>query len=224
MIKLCGITKTYGTGDNAVHALRGIDLSIEDGALTVIVGKSGSGKTTLLNMIGGLDRPSTGEVYYDDVDITRLSDHELSAYRNQNTGFVFQAFYLEPSYTVLANVAMPLLIRGMPKAQRENEARRVIERLGLKEKVEARTSDLSGGEKQRVAIARALMTGARLILADEPTGNLDSENGEAVMKILKTISTEGRIVVMVTHDLDDARRYGDRIIEIKDGLVSGSAS
>ena len=218
MIILRNVNRIYGKGENAVHALKDINLVIEDGKFTAILGKSGSGKTTLMNIIGAIDTPTSGKVYSDDVDLSSLSENKLAEYRNKSTGFVFQSFYLEPSYTVLENVAMPLTIAGMKRKEREELAKDIIAKLGLEDKTYKKANELSGGQKQRVSIARALVHNPTVILADEPTGNLDSQNGAEVMALLKEIVKTGKSVVLVTHNMEDAKN-AENIINIKDGVI-----
>ncbi|MBE6134354.1 MAG: ABC transporter ATP-binding protein [Erysipelotrichaceae bacterium] len=219
MIVLRNVNRIYGKGENAVHALKDINLVIEDGKFTAILGKSGSGKTTLMNIIGAIDTPTSGKVYSGDVDLSSLSENKLAEYRNKSTGFVFQSFYLEPSYTVLENVAMPLTIAGMKRKEREELAKDIIAKLGLEDKTYKKANELSGGQKQRVSIARALVHNPAVILADEPTGNLDSQNGAEVMALLKEIVKTGKSVVLVTHNMEDAKN-AENIINIKDGVIS----
>lgn len=218
MIVLKNVSKTYGKGEEKVEALKNVNLVIEDGKFTAIIGKSGSGKTTLMNLIGGLDNPTQGQITADDMDITSLNSKELAKYRNQTTGFVFQSFYLEPSFTVLENVCMPLTIAGIGKKEREERAKDMLISLGLEDKIYKKTNDLSGGQKQRACIARALVSNPKIILADEPTGNLDSENGSEVIRLLRRIADEGKSVILVTHNPEDAKKT-DNIVEIKDGIV-----
>lgn len=218
MIVLKNVSKTYGKGEEKVEALKNVNLVIEDGKFTAIIGKSGSGKTTLMNLIGGLDNPTQGQISADDMDITSLNSKELAKYRNQTTGFVFQSFYLEPSFTVLENVCMPLTIAGIGKKEREERAKDMLISLGLEDKIYKKTNDLSGGQKQRACIARALVSNPKIILADEPTGNLDSENGSEVIRLLRRIADEGKSVILVTHNPEDAKKT-DNIVEIKDGIV-----
>lgn len=218
MIVLKNVSKTYGKGEEKVEALKNVNLVIEDGKFTAIIGKSGSGKTTLMNLIGGLDNPTQGQISADDMDITSLNSKELAKYRNQTTGFVFQSFYLEPSFTVLENVCMPLTIAGIGKKEREERAKDMLISLGLEDKIYKKTNDLSGGQKQRACIARALVSNPKIILADEPTGNLDSENGSEVIRLLRRIADEGKSVILVTHNPEDAKKI-DNIVEIKDGIV-----
>lgn len=223
MIIVKNLSKIYGSKDASVIALKDINLTIEEGLLTVILGKSGSGKTTLMNMIGGLDKPNSGSVIVDDVDICKLSAKDLANYRNKKIGFVFQSFYLEPSFTVLDNVCMPLMICGIGKKEREARGKEILIKLGLEEKINKKANELSGGQKQRVSLARALINNPDIILADEPTGNLDTKTGKEVMDILKDISKSGKTVILVTHNLDDAK-MADKIINIEDGLAwEGSA-
>jgi len=218
MIRLEQVDKIYGNGPTAVHALKKVNLEIEDGKFTAIVGRSGSGKSTLMNMIGGLDAPTNGKVYADQLVLNELNNDQLAEYRNQTTGFIFQSFYLEPTFTVLENVAMPLTIAGMDKKAREEKAVDVLKKLGLEDKINKKANELSGGQKQRVSIARAIVHNPKIVLADEPTGNLDSQSGAEVMKLLKEICAMGKSVVLVTHNLEDAAN-ADRIIVIKDGIT-----
>lgn len=219
MIVLRNVNRIYGKGDNAVHALKNVNLVIEDAKFTAILGKSGSGKSTLMNIIGALDTPTSGKIFNNKTDLSKLSEDQLADYRNKTTGFVFQSFYLEPSYTVLENVAMPLTIAGMNRKLREYKATEIIKKLGLEDKINKKANELSGGQKQRVSIARALVHNPDLILADEPTGNLDSQNGAEVMALLKQIVAMGKSVVLVTHNMEDAKN-ADNIVHIKDGVVS----
>lgn len=218
MIELRDVGKVYGKGDAAVQALKNVNMKIEDGKFTAIIGKSGSGKSTLMNIIGGLDSPTEGSVFSEGLDLTALSNNELADYRNHTTGFIFQSFYLEPTFTVLENVAMPLTIRGVGKREREAAARKIISKLGLSDKTNKKANELSGGQKQRVSIARALVHEPSIVLADEPTGNLDSANGAEVINILRRICSEGKSVVLVTHNIEDAKQ-ADVVFIIKDGLV-----
>ena len=221
MIVLRGTNKIYGKGEESVHALKDVNLVIEEGKFTAIIGKSGSGKSTLMNIIGALDSPTSGTIESKGVILNELDKNELAKYRNETTGFVFQSFYLEPTFTVLENVAMPLTIAGMPKTQREEKAKTIIEDLGLSDKVNKKASELSGGQKQRVSIARALVSDPDIVLADEPTGNLDSQNGAEVMELLRDIVKKGKSVILVTHNMEDAKN-AENIIEIKDGVVSAN--
>lgn len=218
MIKLQNVSKIYGEGEGAVTALKSINLDIPDGKLVSVIGKSGSGKSTLINLIGALDTPSAGEIYNNEICINRLNNNELAEYRNKNIGFIFQSFYLEPNFTVLENVEMPLLIEGVDKKIRRERAAALINKFSLTDKTDKRANQLSGGQKQRVSIARALIHEPNLILADEPTGSLDTKNGEEVIAALKDICAAGRTVILVTHNIDDAKK-ADYIIELADGEI-----
>ncbi|HHU43121.1 MAG: ABC transporter ATP-binding protein [Bacillota bacterium] len=219
MIKVKNLVKVYGEGDSAERAIDDITLEIPEAKFVAIMGKSGCGKTTFLNLIGGLDYPSSGEIFCKGIRLNDLSNNQLSDYRNKNIGYVFQDFYLEPSFTTLENVEMPLIIAGMPKKERRQKAIELLNRLGLEDKIHKKVNTLSGGQKQRAAIARALVHSPSIILADEPTGNLDSKNGAEVIAILKQISLEGKTVILATHNKEDAMK-ADYIIELVDGRVS----
>lgn len=219
MIELKGVNKVYGKGDGAVHALKDCSVTIEDGKFTAILGKSGSGKSTLMNIIGALDSPTSGTVIANGKELTTLTQNELALYRNATTGFIFQSFYLEPTFTVLDNVAMPLIIGGMKRKEREEKAMKIIESVGLTDKALKKANELSGGQKQRVSIARALVHNPDIVLADEPTGNLDSVNGAEIMKLLKNICEMGKSVVLVTHNMEDAKN-AQNIIHIVDGVAT----
>lgn len=219
MIILKNVNHIYGEDKEAVHALKDVNLVIEDGKFTCILGRSGSGKSTLMNIIGALDTPTSGKVFNNDIDLSTLNEDQLANYRNKTTGFVFQSFYLEPSYTVLENVVMPLTIAGMKRKEREEMGKDILIKLGLEDKIFKKANELSGGQKQRVAIARALVRNPDIILADEPTGNLDSQNGAEVMALFREIVKTGKSVVLVTHNAEDAKN-ADNIINIKDGVIS----
>ena len=219
MIELKNVYKTYGKGYGAVQALKNVNLVIEDGKFTAIVGRSGSGKTTLMNIIGALDKPTLGSVISNGNNLTAMTRDQLAEYRNKTTGFVFQSFYLEPTFTVLDNVAMPLIIAGESRSSREEKAAAVLKSLGLEDKIYKKANELSGGQKQRVSIARAIVHNPDIVLADEPTGNLDSQSGAEVMAILRNICDMGKSVVLVTHNMEDAKN-AEVIIDIKDGVAS----
>ena len=212
-----GLVKTYGTGEAKVEALRGVDLSVNKGEFLSIVGTSGSGKSTLLHMLGGLDRPTEGKVIIDGKDIFSLKDEELTIFRRRKIGFVFQAFNLVPVMSVYENIVLPIELDGeKPDQDFVNE---IISTLGLSEKTKAYPSQLSGGQQQRVAIARALASAPAIILADEPTGNLDSKTTQDVMGLLKVTSQKfGQTIVMITHN-DEIAQLADRSIRIEDGLI-----
>jgi len=213
-----GLTKVYQMGDVQVHALRGLSLQIAQGEVIAIMGPSGSGKSTLMNILGCLDRPTDGEYYLGGERVSKLSDDQLASIRNRKVGFVFQGFNLLPRSTALANVEMPLRYRGGNSINRRQEAQEVLEAVGLGERLHHRPSELSGGQQQRVAIARALGGEPSILLADEPTGNLDSKNGEAVMELLRDLHRNGATICMVTHDPRYAD-FADRTVHLFDGKV-----
>lgn len=211
------LTKIYGDGENAVHALHGINLTVEKGEFTAIVGTSGSGKSTLLHMLGGLDRPTTGKVMVDGKDIFSLSEEQLTIFRRRKIGFVFQSYNLVPVLNLYENIVLPLELDGK-KIDREY-IDQIAETLGLKDRLEALPNQLSGGQQQRVAIARALAGTPSIILADEPTGNLDSKTSQDVLSLLKVTSEKfGQTIVMITHN-EEIAQMADRIIHIEDGCI-----
>ena len=221
-VELIDVYKDYITGSNVVHALRGITLRIRKGEFVAIMGPSGSGKTTLLNIIGALDRPTKGKVYIDGIDLSKLTDEELSYIRNRKIGFVFQAFNLINRTSVLRNITLPAIIAKVPKKERIKRAKELIKILGLDESMlPRRPVQLSGGQQQRVAIARALINNPSIILADEPTGNLDSKTGAEIMKYLRLLNEKfGTTIIVVTHNRMVAE-MADRILYIKDGKIVG---
>lgn len=216
------LKKQYGTGENAVHALAGVNLSVENGEFVAVVGTSGSGKSTLLHMLGGLDRATSGKVYVDGKDIFALKDEELTIFRRRKIGFVFQSFNLVPVLSVYENIVLPLQLDG--KTVDNAFIGEIAEALGLKEKLNVLPNQLSGGQQQRVAIARALAAKPAILLADEPTGNLDRCTSQDVMGLLKTTSTKfAQTIVMITHN-EEIAQLADRIIRIEDGrIVTGKA-
>ena len=216
------LKKQYGTGETAVHALAGVNLSVENGEFVAVVGTSGSGKSTLLHMLGGLDRATSGKVYVDGKDIFALKDEELTIFRRRKIGFVFQSFNLVPVLSVYENIVLPLQLDG--KTVDNAFIGEIAEALGLKEKLNVLPNQLSGGQQQRVAIARALAAKPAILLADEPTGNLDSRTSQDVMGLLKTTSTKfSQTIVMNTHN-EEIAQLADRIIRIEDGrIVTGKA-
>jgi len=218
LIVLEGITKHYRMGDEIVQALRGIDLQINPNEYVAIMGPSGSGKSTLMNTLGCLDWPTSGRYVLDGVDVSQLDDAALAAIRNRKIGFVFQTFNLLPRATALKNVELPLIYAGVSPQQRRQRAIAALESVGLGDRLRHKPPELSGGQRQRVAIARALVTEPSLILADEPTGNLDSKTGEEIMQLFERIWREGNTVLLVTHE-DDIARHARRIIRIRDGRV-----
>lgn len=212
------LTKEYRTGSNLQLALDHVNVTIEKGEYIAVVGRSGSGKSTLMNILGLIDTPTEGNLLIDDQDVLRLSDGEKAALRNRMIGYVFQAFYLEPDYTVYRNLEIPLLIAGVPHASRNTRIHEALQAVGMEHKLRQRANTLSGGEKQRVSIARALVNQPELILADEPCGNLDSENTAQVMDIFDRLHAQGKTIVLITHSGEDASR-AQRQIRIKDGRV-----
>jgi putative ABC transport system ATP-binding protein len=219
LITLSKVVKTYKLeGDIEVHALRGVDLKIKKGEFVAIIGPSGSGKSTLMHIVGILDKPTSGTVTLEDHNIANLSEEGLAGLRNKHIGFVFQAFNLLPRTTALENVELPLIYSGISVNERKKRAEEVLNVVGLIDRGGHTPSQLSGGQQQRVAIARALITKPSLILADEPTGNLDSKAGEEILKLLKDLNKNGNTIVMVTHELDIASE-AKRIIQMKDGEI-----
>ncbi|MBR1752771.1 MAG: ABC transporter ATP-binding protein [Ruminococcus sp.] len=215
MIKTVNLTRTYGKGEGQVVALKGVDLTINDGEMVAIIGKSGSGKSTLLNLIGGLDVPTEGKIFYNDTEIGKMNDTELSRFRLNNVGFVFQFFDLIPELTAEENILLPSKLAK----KKENSADDIYSALDISDRIKHYPSELSGGQQQRAAIARAMINSPDVLLCDEPTGNLDKRSGEEVMALLKTLNKEqGKTVIIVTHDNDIARQCG-RIIEISDGEI-----
>ncbi|MDR3589300.1 MAG: ABC transporter ATP-binding protein [Negativicutes bacterium] len=217
-IVLKDITKTYVMGDNIVHALAGVDLEIAEGELTAIMGPSGSGKSTLMNILGCLDRPSTGSYRLDGQEVARLGDDELALTRNKKIGFVFQNFNLLARMSALQNVALPMVYAGVDKKTRMDNALRALTMVGLAERKDHRPNELSGGQKQRVAIARALVNDPAIVMADEPTGNLDTKSGNEIMEIFCRLNNEGRTIILVTHEPDIAM-FSRRIIHVRDGKI-----
>ncbi len=219
LLSLKGISKVYRMGKLRVTALDGVTLSVERGEFVSIMGPSGSGKSTLLNIVGCLDRPSGGAYHFEGQSVAELTDERLAELRNRRIGFVFQTFNLLPYLTALGNVELPLVYRGIAGRVRRERAMEVLERVGLADRVSHRPAELSGGQQQKVAIARALVGEPSLLLADEPTGNLDSRSGREIMAIFRRLNEEdGVTIVQVTHN-EDVARYGSRIIHLRDGRV-----
>ena len=218
IIRIEAICKTYRIGQVEVRALDGVSLTIERGEYVAIMGPSGSGKSTLMNILGCLDTPGAGKYYLCGEDVSHLSDDALAAVRSRRIGFVFQSFALMPRRTALENVALPLLYAGVPRADRLRRAREALVRVGLAERLEHDPSELSGGQKQRVALARALVTGPSIILADEPTGNLDTATSEEIMALFNEIHAAGNTVILVTHS-EQIAAHARRIICIRDGKI-----
>jgi putative ABC transport system ATP-binding protein len=218
MIELNHVTRTYRHGEKDIRALDNITLAIRTGEFLSVMGPSGSGKSTLLNLIGGLDQPSSGEIFIDGKPLHGISDDELTLIRRRHVGFIFQFFNLLPILTAAENAGLPLLLEGVPFSQVKPKAVALLQKVGLGERIEHRPEQLSGGEMQRVAIARALITKPAVLLADEPTGNLDSRTSADIFDLLKGLHAEGQTVVMVTHD-QKAAEHGTRTITLKDGAL-----
>lgn len=219
VIELKNVTKTYHLGDEVLNALDGVSCTVQAGEFIAITGPSGSGKSTLANIIGGLDKPSGGTVVIDGQDLSHVRDRALSDYRNHHIGFVFQSFNLQGTQTALENVMLPLVFARMKPKDRKARAKECLEAVGLGDRLKHRPNQLSGGQRQRVAIARALAVKPSIILADEPTGNLDSARGAEIMKLLHELNKQGITLVIITHDMTIAKQ-ADRVIQIKDGKVA----
>ncbi|MCF6352016.1 MAG: ABC transporter ATP-binding protein [Cyclobacteriaceae bacterium] len=218
MIKTTGITRKYQMGSETVHALNGVDIEINKGEYVAFMGPSGSGKSTLMNIIGCLDTPTAGTYILNNNDVSHLTENELAEIRNQEIGFVFQTFNLLPRASALENVALPLIYAGYGKSEREEMAFQTLENVGLGDRATHRPNELSGGQRQRVAIARALVNNPSIILADEPTGNLDSKTSYDIMDLFQQLHDAGNTIIMVTHE-EDIAGYAHRIIRLRDGLI-----
>ncbi|MDZ4664433.1 MAG: ABC transporter ATP-binding protein [Bacteroidota bacterium] len=218
IIVLKNIEKLYKIGKELIYALRDISLNVEKNEYVALMGPSGSGKSTLMNMLGCLDTPSNGEYILNGHSVATMSDSELAEIRNKEIGFVFQTFNLLPRATTLENVALPLVYAGMPKVAREERAKEVLEQVGLGDRMSHKPNELSGGQRQRVAIARALVNNPAIILADEPTGNLDSKTSIEIMGLLENIHKNGNTIILVTHE-EDIALHAHRIVRLRDGLV-----
>ena len=219
LMRLSEITKVYGSGSLEVPVLHGIDLTIEDGEFVAIMGPSGSGKSTLMNIIGFLDTATSGEFELNGSKIGLVKEKKLAQLRNEHVGFVFQQFFLLPRLNALKNVESPLIYAGTSKRERSERAKKMLEKVGLEDRIKHLPNQLSGGQKQRVAIARALVNDPTIILADEPTGALDSKTSEQIMKLLVDLNNEGKTVIIVTHE-EEIAAYANRKITLKDGLIT----
>ena len=218
LISISSLRKVYQIGDEVIEALKDVSLSINKNEYVALMGPSGSGKSTLMNMLGCLDTPSSGEYILNDLSVARMSDNQLAEVRNKQIGFVFQTFNLLPRASTLENVALPLVYAGFSKADRDARAREVLESVGLGNRINHKPNELSGGQRQRVAIARALVNRPAIILADEPTGNLDSKTSVEIMGLFEEIHRKGNTIILVTHE-EDIALHAHRIVRLKDGLV-----
>jgi len=220
LMSMKDVTRDYKLGKTLVRALRGLDLEIEHGEVVAIMGPSGSGKSTLMHILGALDIPTAGTAMIDGSDLKEMKEHQLVTFRGKKVGFVFQTFNLVQTLTALQNVELPMIFQGVRKSERIRKAKDLLTRVGLAERIRHKPNELSGGERQRVSVARALANNPEIILADEPTGNLDTETGQSILDLLKDLSTkDGRTVIIVTHD-PEAAAIADRIIRLRDGCVA----
>ncbi len=219
ILELRDLSRTYKLGDEVLNALDHVSLTVEKGQFIAIIGPSGSGKSTLANIIGGLDKPNNGTVQIDGQDLSKVRDNKLSTYRNQHIGFVFQSFNLQPHNTALENVMLPLVFSKLKRSERKKRAKECLEAVGLGERLNHKPDQLSGGQRQRVAIARALANNPSIIIADEPTGNLDSAKGAEIMDLLKSLSKQGITLIVITHDMNVAKQ-AQRVLEMRDGKLT----
>lgn len=222
LIQITDIKRNFQLGNETVYVLKGINLSIEKGEYVALMGPSGSGKSTLMNLLGCLDTPTSGRYVLNGKDVSRMSDDELAEIRNKEIGFVFQTFNLLPRTTALDNVALPMIYAGYPKSERNTRATEVLAQVGLSDRMDHHPSQLSGGQRQRVAVARALVNNPSIILADEPTGNLDSKTSVEIMKLFGDIHASGNTVILVTHE-EDIAAYAHRVIRLRDGVVESDS-
>jgi putative ABC transport system ATP-binding protein len=218
IIEIEKLTKWYKIGDEVVKALNGVNLNIKKNEYVALMGPSGSGKSTLMNILGCLDTPSSGKYCLNGPDVAKLSDSQLAEIRNKEIGFVFQTFNLLPRYSALENVALPLVYAGVKKEDRNKKAKKVLEEVGLGDRVMHKPNELSGGQRQRVAVARALVNTPSIILADEPTGNLDTKTSYEIMKLFQDIHDQGNTIIVVTHE-EDIARHAHRIVRLRDGVI-----
>jgi len=218
VIEIEGVTKLYQMGEETVHALRGVDVRVHRNEYLAIMGPSGSGKSTLMNMLGCLDTPTSGKYFFSGKNVSEMDDNELADIRNREIGFVFQTFNLLPRSTSLANVELPLIYAGLGRDDRRERAAQALRNVGLGERMGHKPNELSGGQRQRVAIARALVNNPSIILADEPTGNLDSRTGEEIMQLFEDLYALGNTIIVVTHE-EDIARHARRIVRLRDGLI-----
>ena len=218
IINIENLEKTYELGSVQIKALRGVSLQMEENEFVAIMGPSGSGKSTMMNLIGCLDTPTSGAYFLEDQDVSKMNSDQLAEIRNQKIGFVFQTFNLLPRANILHNVELPLIYSGISTSERKCLAEEAVERVGLADRIKHKPNELSGGQRQRVAIARALVNKPSIILADEPTGNLDSKTGEEIMRIFDQLYDEGNTIILVTHE-DNIAEYAHRVVRLKDGLV-----
>ncbi|MEV4148510.1 ABC transporter ATP-binding protein [Amycolatopsis sp. NPDC049691] len=218
VIAVSGLRKTYGAGETAVHALRGVDLAVWPGEYVAIMGASGSGKSTLLNMLGCLDVPTSGQYLLDGFGVGKLNERQLALLRNRKIGFIFQSFNLVPRTSALSNVELPLVYSGLKRSERRRRALAALEMVGLSDRAKHLPSELSGGQIQRVAVARALVTGPAMLLADEPTGNLDRRSTEDVLGVFDRLNRLGRTIVVITHE-DEVAEHARRVVRVDDGLI-----
>ncbi|MEU4246052.1 ABC transporter ATP-binding protein [Amycolatopsis sp. NPDC026612] len=218
VIAVSGLRKTYGAGETAVHALRGVELTVWPGEYVAIMGASGSGKSTLLNMLGCLDVPTSGQYLLDGFGVGKLNERQLALLRNRKIGFIFQSFNLVPRTSALSNVELPLVYSGLRRAERRRRALAALDMVGLSDRAKHLPSELSGGQIQRVAVARALVTGPAMLLADEPTGNLDRRSTEDVLGVFDRLNRLGRTIVVITHE-DEVAEHARRVVRVDDGLI-----
>ncbi len=218
LIKVRDLAKIYQIGTQEVHALRSIDVDIHKNEFVALMGPSGSGKSTLMNIIGCLDTPSRGSYFLNGQDVSNMEDDDLAEVRNREIGFVFQTFNLLPRYSALENVALPLIYKGVSKSERQKRAEEVLNHVGLGDRIDHKPNELSGGQRQRVAVARALVNKPAIILADEPTGNLDTKTSYEIMALFDEIHAQGNTIILVTHE-EDIAEHAKRVIRLRDGLV-----